>query len=119
MLDERTKRIWRGLVDYANADLESNIAALKNLAGTLFESIPWMARHPLGLVDYAKAASLESARDEMRELATDLNYFITAEICKSVANSFADVPEMIAVQINPRALQKITSPSEDGLDHYH
>lgn len=38
-------KIWRGLVDYANAlDLEPNPAALNNLAQTLFECMPWMAR---------------------------------------------------------------------------
>jgi len=38
-------QIWRGLVDYANAlDLESNPKALNNLAQTLSECMPWMAR---------------------------------------------------------------------------
>src|SRR4029077_10781273 len=38
-------KIWRGLVDYANAsDLGSNPEALKNLAQTLSECMPWMAR---------------------------------------------------------------------------
>jgi hypothetical protein len=45
MLDGGKKKIWRGLVDYANApDLESNPKALDNLAQTLFECMPWMAR---------------------------------------------------------------------------
>ena len=37
-------QIWRGLVDYANADFESEPEALNNLARTLFECMPWMAR---------------------------------------------------------------------------
>jgi hypothetical protein len=38
-------KIWRGLVDYANAaDLESDQPALHEFARTLFESMPWMAR---------------------------------------------------------------------------
>lgn len=39
------KKIWRGLVDYANApDLESNAEALKHFAATIFDCMPWMAR---------------------------------------------------------------------------
>jgi len=45
MLDARTKQIWRGLVDYADAsDLESNTKALKNLAHVISDCMPWMAR---------------------------------------------------------------------------
>lgn len=117
MLDTRTKQIWRGLVDYANADLESNTNALKNLAGTLFESMPWMARNPLGLADYAKAASLESERNETRDLARDLAegaFVVSSNIQKKVRDpfSFTDVPEMIAVQIARDALQRINKAKQ-------
>jgi hypothetical protein len=45
MQDSGKNKIWRGLVDYANAsDLGSNPEALKNLAHTLSECMPWMAR---------------------------------------------------------------------------
>jgi hypothetical protein len=45
MLDQRTKQIWRRLVDYANAlDVESGGGALRDLASLLSECIPWMAR---------------------------------------------------------------------------
>lgn len=115
MLDKRTKQIWRGLVDYANADLESNTGALKNLARTVFESMPWMARNPVGLADYAKAASLKSARDQMKELATGL-IEIPNLICRSILEPpcLTDVPEMIAVQINPRAFQKINEARQQA-----
>lgn len=115
MLDKRTKRIWRGLVDYANADLESNSVALKSLARTLFESMPWMARNPLGFADYAKAASLKSARDQMKELATDL-IEIPDLLCRSIVEPpcLSDVPEMIAVQINPHAFQKIIEAKQQA-----
>lgn len=44
MLHSSKHKIWRGLVDYANAlDLELNPGALNNLAQTLFECMPWMA----------------------------------------------------------------------------
>ena len=115
MLDKRTKQIWRGLVDYANTDLESNTYALKNLAGTLFESMPWMARNPLGLPDYAKAASLESDRNAMKNFATDLAEGIEISSRLEVNRHpfmFTDVPEMIAVQINPDALQKINKAKQ-------
>jgi hypothetical protein len=119
MLDRRTKQIWRGLVDYANADLESNTNALKNLAGTLFESMPWMARNPLGLADYAKAASLESDRNERRDLARDLagGIYISNQVKLSVQRplNFTDVPEMIAVQLNPDALQKINEAKQQAM----
>jgi hypothetical protein len=118
MLDKRTKQIWRGLVDYANTDLESNSNALKNLAGTLFESMPWMARNPLGLADYAKAASLESDRIAMKNFATDLaGDLVMAEKLESSVRApfrFTDVPEMIAVQINPNALQKINEAKQQA-----
>ena len=116
MLDKRTKQIWRGLVDYANADLESNTNALKHLAGTLFESMPWMARNPLGLADYAEAASLESERrNEVRDLAEGV-FAIPSEIECRVRDpfSFTDVPEMIAVQITRDALQKINKAKQQG-----
>jgi hypothetical protein len=116
MLDKRTKQIWRGLADYANANLESNTNALKNLAGTLFGSMPWMARNPLGLADYAKAASLECDTNAMKNLATGLagGDLITSEIIDSIRDPFrfTDVPEMIAVQINPDALQKINEAKQ-------
>jgi hypothetical protein len=105
-----------GLVDYANTDLESNTIALKNLAGTLFESMPWMARNPLGLADYAKAASLESDTNAMKNFATDLagDILITPSLKLRVRDPFrfTDVPEMIAVQINPDALQKINEAKQ-------
>src|SRR6266571_1788467 len=45
MLNSGKKKIWRGLVEYANApDLESNPEVSNNLAQTLFECMPWMAR---------------------------------------------------------------------------
>jgi hypothetical protein len=118
MLDKRTQQIWRGLVDYANTDLESNSNALKNLAGTLFESMPWMARNPLRLADYAKAASLESDRIAMKNFATDLaGDLVMAEKLESSVRApfrFTDVPEMIAVQINPNALQKINEAKQQA-----
>lgn len=117
MLDKRTKQIWRGLVDYANTDLESKTNALKNLAGTLFESMPWMARNPLGLADYAKAASLEPDTDAMKDFATDLagGILLTADIIKvRDPFRFTDVPEMIAVQINPGALRKINEAKQQA-----
>jgi hypothetical protein len=118
MLDKRTKQIWRGLVDYANTDLESNTNALMNLAGTLFESMPWMARNPLGLADYAKAASLESDTNAMKNFATDLagGIWISPRLEVRVRDPFrfTDVPEMIAVQINPNALQKINEAKQQA-----
>jgi hypothetical protein len=43
-IDQRTKRIWKGLADYTNTDdLASRPNALRSLAATLFECIPWMA----------------------------------------------------------------------------
>jgi hypothetical protein len=118
MLDKRTKQIWRGLVDYANTDLESNTYALKNLAGTLFESMPWMARNPLGLPDYAKAASLESDRNAMKDFAADLAGSICIpthiEVNARGPFGFTDVPEMIASQINPDALQKINQAKKQA-----
>jgi hypothetical protein len=44
MQEGSKSRIWRGLVYYANADLKSEPEALNNLAQTLFECMPWMAR---------------------------------------------------------------------------
>src|SRR5579862_8531822 len=45
MPDSTKNKIWRGLVDYANAaNLESNPGALSNLAQTLLECMPWMTR---------------------------------------------------------------------------
>jgi hypothetical protein len=45
MLNSANRKIWRGLVDYANAtDFESNPEALNYLARTLYECMPWMAR---------------------------------------------------------------------------
>lgn len=45
MLDSGKKKIWRGLVDYANAsDLESNPKISNDLAKTLSECMPWMTR---------------------------------------------------------------------------
>src|SRR5579862_253009 len=45
MIDRGKKQIWRGLIDYVNAqDLESNAEALKSFAATLFDCMPWMAR---------------------------------------------------------------------------
>jgi hypothetical protein len=45
MIDAGNKKIWRGLVDYANApNLESNPELSNNFAQTLSECIPWMAR---------------------------------------------------------------------------
>jgi hypothetical protein len=119
MLDKHTKQIWSGLVNYANADLESNTRALKNLAGTLFESMPWMARNPLGLVDYAKAASIEAEANAMKGFATDLagDIIIMNEIIESTVQTpfrLTDVPEMIAVQINPGALQKINEAKQQA-----
>jgi len=118
MLDKRTKQIWRGLVDYANADLESNANALKKLAGTLFETMPWMARNPLGLADYAKAASLESGRNAMKKFATDLAG-VDLVMCDLLGTArdqfrFTDVPEMIAVQLSPDALQKINEAKQQA-----
>jgi hypothetical protein len=122
MLDKRTKQIWRGLVDYANSDLDSNTNALKNLAGTLFESMPWMARNPLGLADYAKAASLESDTAAMKNFATDLagGILISGTLDLRVRDPFrfTDVPEMIAVQINPDALQKINEAKQQATSSY-
>jgi hypothetical protein len=44
-MDPSNKKIWRGLVDYANApDLESDHELSNNLAQTLFEFMPWMTR---------------------------------------------------------------------------
>jgi len=118
MLDKRTRQIWRGLVGYANTDLESNTNALKNLAGTLFESMPWMARNPLGLADYAKAASLESDTNAMKNFATDLagSIEIPSRMESRVGDPFrfTDVPEMIAVQINPDVLQKINEAKQQA-----
>jgi hypothetical protein len=69
MPDSGKKKIWRGLVDYANSpDLETNGEALKSLAATLFDCMPWMARTDCG--------------------------------CN-------DVPDMVAQQIKPDALQKV------------
>jgi hypothetical protein len=118
MPDKRTKQIWRGLVDYANADLESNAKAFKNLAKTLFEAMPWMARNPLGLADYAKAASLESGRNAMKSFATDLarGDLVTCDLLATVRDPFrfTDVPEMIAVQLSPDALQKINEAKQQS-----
>ena len=48
MLDSGKKQIWRGFIDYVNtADLESDPEVLTNLAQTLFECMPWMARTAL------------------------------------------------------------------------
>ena len=48
MLDSGKKQIWRGFVDYVNTpDLESDPEVLTNLAQTLFECMPWMARTAL------------------------------------------------------------------------
>ena len=45
MLNSGNKKIWRGLVDYANApDLESNPEVSNKLAHSLFDCMPWMAR---------------------------------------------------------------------------
>lgn len=115
MLDKRTKQIWRGLVNYVNApNLESNSKALKNLARTLFESMPWMARNPRGLIDYAKAASLESDRIALRNLAESA--VISETMQSSIRNpfEFTYVPKMIVVQINPEALRKIDDAGQQA-----
>ena len=45
MQDSGKRKIWRGLVEYANApDLESNPEVCNNFAQTLSECMPWMAR---------------------------------------------------------------------------
>jgi hypothetical protein len=45
MLGIGKKKIWRGLVDYANAaDPVSDLGVLSNFAHTLSECMPWMAR---------------------------------------------------------------------------
>lgn len=66
MLDKRTKQIWRGLVDYANEDLESSPNALKNLAETLFESMPWMARTDVVFEDVPAMITLLTQPDILR-----------------------------------------------------
>jgi hypothetical protein len=118
MLDKRTKQIWRGLVDYANADLESNTNAFKNLAKTLFEAMPWMARNPLGLADYTKAASLESHTNAMKDFAADLAEvtLVSPDMLSKAVDPFrlTDVPEMIAVQLRPDALQKINEAKQQA-----
>ena len=74
MKDSGKNKIWRGLVDYANAsDLESDAEALRSFAATLFDCMPWMARTAFGL---------------------------------------NDVPEMIAQQVKPDALQNLINGKE-------
>jgi hypothetical protein len=44
MMPGRIKRIWSGLVDYANANLETDTEALLGFADCFEECIPWTAR---------------------------------------------------------------------------
>src|SRR5215831_5971484 len=63
MLNAHKRQIWSGLVDYANADLESNSRALKDFGQTLFESMPWMAHTATGLEDVPEMIALEAKRE--------------------------------------------------------
>src|SRR5215467_13476844 len=63
MPEHSNKQIWRGLVDYVNADLESNPRALKDFGQTLFESMPWMARTDTELEDVPAMIALQANRE--------------------------------------------------------
>lgn len=63
------KKIWRGLVDYANAlDLEIHAEALKSFAATLFNCMPWMARTDFGFNDVPEMIAQQLKSDVLANL---------------------------------------------------
>ena len=70
MLDSGKKKIWRGLADYVNVlDLESDVDALKSLAATLFDCMPWMARTAFSLNDVPEMIAQQMKSDALQNLS--------------------------------------------------
>jgi hypothetical protein len=69
MPDSGKKKIWQGLVDYANAlDLETDAEVLKSFAATLFDCMPWMARTAFGFNDVPEMIAQQIKPDTLQNL---------------------------------------------------
>jgi hypothetical protein len=69
MPDRAKNKIWRGLVDYANAlNLETDADVLTSFAATLFDCMPWMARTAFGLNDVPEMIAQQIKPDTLLNL---------------------------------------------------
>lgn len=101
MQDSGKNKIWRGLVDYANAsDLGSNPEALKNLAQTLSECMPWMARTAFEEDIPAMIALRANPKDSLNQVSI-LPWSKSAE---QLANQF----QQEAVEFQPQVRRLLT-----------
>jgi hypothetical protein len=94
MSDGTKSKIWRGFVEYVNApNLESSPSALDNLAQTLSECMPWMARTAFDEDVPAMIAFRINREVLFRQLDEK-------QISQGLKSLDADDPLMIALGIN-------------------
>jgi hypothetical protein len=104
MLNSGNKKIWRGLVDYANAtDLECKHEALNNLAQTLFECMPWMARTAFD-EDVPAMIALQTNREDLFGQVDGKQVWLCFKSKEQLANQFRQQ----AIEYQPEVRQLLT-----------
>jgi hypothetical protein len=104
MLGSGKKKIWRGLVDYANAtDLESNPETLSNLAQTLFECMPWMTRTAFD-EDVPAMIALRTNREVLFGQVGEKQVWLLFKSEEQLANQFRQQ----AIEYQPQLRQLLT-----------
>src|SRR5579862_6794434 len=97
-------KIWRGLVDYANAtDLESDPSALNYLARTLFECLPWMTRTAFD-DDVPAMIALRTNRDVLFRRAGENQVWMSFKSEEQLADQFRQQ----AIEYRPQVRRLLT-----------
>jgi len=101
MQDTGKNKIWRGLIDYANAnDLASNPEALRNLAQTLSECMPWMARTAFEEDIPAMIALRANPKDSLNQVSI----WPWSKSAEQLANQF----QQEAIEFQPQVRRLLT-----------
>jgi hypothetical protein len=104
MQDSGKRKIWRGLVDYANApELESNPKISNNLAQTLSECMPWMARTAFD-EDVPAMIALRTNREVLFGQVKGKQVWLCFKSEEQLANQFRQQ----ATQYQPQVRQLLT-----------
>ena len=104
MPDGTKNKIWRGLADYANAtNLESSPRALDNLALTLSECMPWMARTAFD-EDVPAMIALRTNREALFGQVKGKQVWLYFKSEEQLANQFRQQ----AIEYQPQVRQLVT-----------
>jgi hypothetical protein len=93
MIPRRIKRIWRGLADFANANLETDADALRGFADCFEDCIPWLARKREWEENEGTTQTFKMGQRQIQ----DMNGFLS-----EAAKYQTDIRQLLAWLCNPK-----------------